>query len=83
MGMTRGEARLIAIKDALGAHLQADAYRDAFPYDDEDAAYLRKQETWWRLKARQWLSDAEASECLSRAKARAIDEDTPRVHTVR
>lgn len=74
MGMSSGEARLLRIKEALGAHLQADAYRDTFPDDAADAAYLRKQETYWRLKARQWLLDADARECLDRAKARAMDE---------
>ena len=74
MGMSRGEARDLRIKEALGAHLQADAYRDEWPDNAEDAAYLRKQETYWRLKARQWLLGDEASECLQRAKDRAANE---------
>lgn len=47
---------LLALKTALGAHLRADAYRDTFPDDKQDADYLLRQETWWRLKARQWIS---------------------------
>ena len=60
------------LREALGAHIQADAYRDTFPDDDEDAAYLRKQETWWRLAARNWLSDSLADECAFAAKKRAL-----------
>lgn len=74
MSMSHGEARAMRIRDALGAHLQADAYRDTFPDSAVDAAYLRKQETWWRLKARQWLSDGDAFACLEAAKVRAIGE---------
>ena len=74
MSMSSGEARILRIKEALGAHLQADAYRDTFPDNEADAAYLRKQETYWRLKARQWLSSADERECLDRAKDRVASE---------
>ena len=74
MSMTAGEARAISLKEALGAHIQADAYRDSFPDDDRDVEHNRKQETWWRLKARQWISNAVERECAERAKARAVGE---------
>lgn len=75
MGMTAGEARALSIKEALGAHLIADGYRDAFPDDAADAKHLRKQETYWRLKARQWLmSDADADDCVQRATKRVADD---------
>ena len=74
MGMLKGEAATITMRQALGAHIMADAYRDTFPDNDEDAAYLRKQETFLRLKARQWLSEAEAARCSALAKTRLADE---------
>lgn len=58
------------IAEALGAHLIADAYRDTFPDNEQDAKYLRKQETFWRLTARAWLSDADAERCHAKAKER-------------
>lgn len=60
------------LREALGAHIQADAYRDSMPDSDEDARFLRKQETWWRLTARSWLDEALASECAEAAKRRVI-----------
>ena len=64
----------ITLRQAIGAHIQADAYRDTFPDSEDDAKYLRRQETWWRLKARQWLSEAESARCAAAAKYRAADE---------
>lgn len=40
------------LRRALGCHMQADAYRETLPDSEEDAAGLRKSETWWRLMAR-------------------------------
>lgn len=77
MGMSSGEAASLRIKEALGAHIIADAYRDTFPDSDEDAAYLRKQETYWRLLARSWLVGSDESLCTQKAKYRASDD--PRV----
>lgn len=59
------------LRAALGAHIQADAYRDTFPDNEEDGKHLRKQETWWRLTARSWLSDFETNKCAEEAKAKA------------
>jgi hypothetical protein len=77
MSFSKGEARALRIRDALGAHIQADAYRDSFPDNEADAAYNRKQETWWRLKARQWLCGADGRDCADAAKRRAIAEGEP------
>lgn len=73
MSMSKGEAQTLRIKEALGAHLIADGYRDAFPDDEHDAAYLRKQETFWRLTARAWLCDVDATLCRDKAKTRMAD----------
>ena len=62
--------RDVQIRAALGAHVEADAYRDSIPEDDQDAALLRQQETWWRLTARSWLDEDTASACARAAKER-------------
>lgn len=64
------QAEIARLRGAMGAHIQADAYRDAFPDDEQDAAYLRKQETWWRLTGRSWLDEDTASACARAAKER-------------
>jgi hypothetical protein len=64
------DAQLAAAMEALGAHIQADAYRATFPDNDADADYLRKQETWWRLIARQWLSPQISDDAAHAAKVR-------------
>lgn len=74
MSMTANEAAALRIKEALGAHIMADAYRDTFPDDEQDEKYLRKQETYWRLKARQWMTTNDAELCHQKAKARAANE---------
>ncbi len=74
MSMSKGEAAALRIKEALGAHIIADAYRDTFPDDDQDAKYLRKMETYWRLKAKSWLSVNDADLCHAKARDRALDE---------
>jgi hypothetical protein len=74
MSMSCGEARRLRIEAALGAHLIADSYRDTFPDSSEDAKYLRKQETFWRLKARQWLTDSDEDRCHQKAKERRACE---------
>lgn len=69
----------LRLRQALGAHLQADAYRDTFPDNAEDAKQLRKSETMWRLTARGWLTEADESASLQAAKQRAINEsDIPK-----
>jgi hypothetical protein len=45
-------SEVMRLRAALGCHIQADAYRDSFPDDEQDAACNRKSETWWRLMAR-------------------------------
>lgn len=60
--------------EALGAHVQGDGYADAIPDNDEDAKYLRRQETWWRLTAKQWAGEALVDLAAQAAKARAIKE---------
>mgnify|MGYP001271641747 CR=1 FL=1 len=70
MGMSAGEAQMLRIMEALGAHIIADSYRDTFPDDEQDAAYLRKQETFWRLTARAWLCDGDSEKCHTKAKQR-------------
>ena len=67
------EAQHRALMKAVGAHIQADAYRDTFPDDEKDAAFLRKQETWWRLTARSWLGDELANACAQKAKDEVAD----------
>ena len=59
----------------MGAHIQADAYRDTFPDGEEDAKYLRKQEAHWRLTAHAWLSEEAAWRCAEAAKKRAVAEE--------
>lgn len=73
MSMSRGEAQSLRIMEALGAHIIADSYRDTVPDDDHDAAYLRKQETFWRMTARAWLCDADSEKCHAKAKHRMAD----------
>jgi hypothetical protein len=65
---------VLRLRQALGAHIQADAYRDDVPDNTHDAAYLRKQETWWRLTARGWLAEDDARVCARDAKDRAARE---------
>ena len=60
------------LREALGAHIQADAYRDSFPDDEEDARYLRKQEAFWRLAARSWIDERLSGECAQVAKERYV-----------
>ena len=69
----------IRLRQALGAHMQADAYRDDFPDNEQDAKSLRKSETWWRLTARGWLVGDDDDRCLQLAKQRAIDENPIRM----
>lgn len=64
-------SELSKLKIAYGCHVQADAYRDTFPDNEEDAKYLRKQETWWRLTARAKAGEALESECADAAKSSA------------
>jgi hypothetical protein len=73
MSMGRGEAQSLRIKEALGAHIIADSYRDTVPDDEQDASYLRKQETFWRLTARAWLCDVDTTLCHDKAKTRMAD----------
>lgn len=40
------------LRRALGCHITAEAYRETMLDSEEDAADLRKAETWWRLMAR-------------------------------
>jgi hypothetical protein len=62
------------LRRALGCHIQADSYRETFPDSAEDAAGLRKSETWWRLMARCAVSlDSELADACGRA-ALAIPE---------
>ena len=68
------EKTIVDLFEAFGAHVQADAYRDAMPDDAKDAAYLRKQETWWRLKAREWAGDAMSERAAQSANERAGKE---------
>lgn len=77
--MTPLQEENMRLRQALGAHIQADAYRDTFPDDAKDAAYLRKQETFWRLTARGWLEGDDSDICAQAAKQRAINEsDLPK-----
>ncbi|WP_375453763.1 hypothetical protein [uncultured Methylobacterium sp.] len=48
----RLEAEVARLKAALGCHILADAYRESFPDNEQDAAHNRKSETWWRLMSR-------------------------------
>lgn len=80
MGMSRNEARDLRIAEALGAHLIADAYRDTFPDNEQDAKHLRKQETFWRLTARAWLLDADAERCHEKAKQRMANSPEFKMH---
>lgn len=73
---TRYAEENLRLRQALGAHIQADAYRDDVPDNDQDAAHLRKQETWWRLTARGWLTEDDTRSCAADAKVRATDERT-------
>ena len=72
--ITELEAENARLREAVGAHIQADAYRDSFPDDDDDAAYLSKGETNWRLTARAWLDEATLDQCAQAAKKRVISE---------
>jgi hypothetical protein len=67
------DAQLAAAMEALGAHIQADAYRSSFPDNDADAEYLRKQETWWRLMARQWLLPQISEDAAHAAKIKVAN----------
>ena len=71
MQREREDAKMISA--ALGAHIQADAYRSTFPDNDADAQYLKKQETWWRLMAHQWLPSNLSSDCANVAKLKVAD----------
>ena len=56
------------LRTIVGLHINADAYRDTFPDDDEDAKQLRESETWHRLQARSLLTDQDESNCEEAAK---------------
>lgn len=73
MSMSKGEAQSLRIMEALGAHIIADSYRDTYPDNEQDAAYLRKQETFWRLTARAWLCDTDTEKCHQKAKQRMAE----------
>ena len=70
------ESEIEKLREALGAHLIADGYRDEFPDDEDDAKYLRKSETYWRLSARKWTDDELAYSCALVARKRGVAEDT-------
>ena len=68
---------MLALKIALGYHINADAYRDTFPDNEADAKQLSRSETWHRLKARSMISDRLAAECGDAMKAHASAEMPP------
>ncbi len=57
------------LRICVGLHVNADAYADTFPEDAEDAAQLRKSETWHRLSARSVLLERDKDVCNQAAKA--------------
>lgn len=67
VGELRAEVGRLRI--CVGLHVNADAYADTFPEDAEDAAQLRKSETWHRLSARSVLLERDKDVCNQAAKA--------------
>lgn len=51
------------LKIAMGMHVNADAYGSTFPDNTDDAKYLKKQETYLRLSARNLISENLSWEC--------------------
>lgn len=70
---TRASEARDVLREVLGAHIQADAYAQEIPEDEQDALYLRKQETWWRLTARAWMELEDIRPCAEMAKKRVGD----------
>lgn len=71
-GISPDDYQVSTLLQALGAHFQADAYRDAIPDDERDESYLRRGEEHWRRMASLLVSSDLVAAALEAARLRAI-----------
>lgn len=63
LGLDSAVEELKLLKIAMGMHINADAYSSTFPDNTNDGKYLKKQETYLRLSARNLISEELSWEC--------------------